>query len=135
VTGSVIDRRAINDLPLVGRYALDLVYLTPGVTDMSDANGVADTGTNFVSNGSRGASADILMDGTSITNYEPNGVSHRSPILHRRRRSKNSKCSSRTSARSTVFRRLGRQHDHPFRHQQLSWRSLRFHPQHHDRRE
>ena len=73
VTGSVIDRRAINDLPLVGRYALDLVYLTPGVTDMSDANGVADTGTNFVSNGSRGASADILMDGTSITNYEPNG--------------------------------------------------------------
>jgi len=73
VTGAVIDRRAINDLPLVGRYALDLVYLTPGVTDMSDANGVGDTGTNFVSNGSRGASADILMDGTSITNYEPNG--------------------------------------------------------------
>ena len=73
VTGEVIDRRAINDLPLVGRYALDLVYLTPGVTDMSDANGVGDTGTNFVSNGSRGASADILMDGTSITNFEPNG--------------------------------------------------------------
>ncbi len=73
VTGEVIDRRAINDLPLVGRYALDLVYLTPGVTDMSDQNGVGDTGTNFVSNGSRGASADILMDGTSITNFEPNG--------------------------------------------------------------
>jgi len=73
VTGSVIDRRAINDLPLVDRYALDLVYLTPGVTDMSDANHVGDTGTNFVSNGSRGASADILMDGTSITNFEPNG--------------------------------------------------------------
>ena len=73
VTGEVIDRRAINDLPLVGRYALDLVYLTPGVTDMSDSNSVGDTGTNFVSNGSRGASADILMDGTSITNFEPNG--------------------------------------------------------------
>jgi len=73
VTGTVIDRRAINDLPLIDRYALDLVYLTPGVTDMSDANHVGDTGTNFVSNGSRGASADILMDGTSITNFEPNG--------------------------------------------------------------
>src|ERR1019366_567808 len=29
--------------------------------------------TNFVSNGSRGASADILMDGASVTNFEPNG--------------------------------------------------------------
>ncbi|MGA2200815.1 MAG: TonB-dependent receptor [Terriglobales bacterium] len=73
VTGEVIDRRAINDLPLVDRYALDLVYLTPGVTDASDANHVGDTGTNFVSNGSRNASADILMDGSSITNFEPNG--------------------------------------------------------------
>ncbi|MGA2002816.1 MAG: carboxypeptidase regulatory-like domain-containing protein [Terriglobales bacterium] len=74
VTGEVIDRRAINDLPLIDRYAPDLIYLTPGVNDMSDQNGVGDTnGTNFVSNGSRGASADILMDGASITNFEPNG--------------------------------------------------------------
>ena len=101
VTGTVIDRRAINDLPLIDRYALDLVYLTPGVTDMSDANHVGDTGTNFVSNGSRGASADILMDGTSITN--PMAALPRSHTLPRQRRSKNSRCSSRTSARSTVF--------------------------------
>jgi hypothetical protein len=40
---------------------------------MSDQNSVDDTGTNFVSNGSRGASADLLMDGASITNFEPNG--------------------------------------------------------------
>ncbi|MGA7295479.1 MAG: TonB-dependent receptor [Terriglobales bacterium] len=74
VTGEVIDRRAINDLPLIGRVAQDLIYLTPGVTDMSDANSVMDTnGTNFVSNGSRGASADILLDGASVTNFEPNG--------------------------------------------------------------
>jgi Carboxypeptidase regulatory-like domain/TonB-dependent Receptor Plug Domain/TonB dependent receptor len=74
VTGEVIDRRAINDLPLVARNVQDLIYLTPGVTDMSDANSVMDTnGTNFVSNGSRGASADILMDGSSVTNFEPNG--------------------------------------------------------------
>ncbi|HXW92801.1 MAG TPA: TonB-dependent receptor [Terriglobales bacterium] len=73
VTGQVVDRKLINDLPLVDRYVLDFAYLTPGVTDMSDANHISDTGTNFVSNGSRGASADILMDGVSITNFEPNG--------------------------------------------------------------
>src|SRR5208283_443922 len=73
VTGQVVNRKFINDLPLVDRYVLDFVSLAPGVTNMSDQNGVGDTGTNFVSNGSRGASADILMDGTSITNFEPNG--------------------------------------------------------------
>jgi hypothetical protein len=74
VTGQVIDRRFINDLPLVDRYVMDLVYLTPGVTDQSDANSAGDTnGTNFISNGSRGASADILVDGATVTNFEPNG--------------------------------------------------------------
>jgi hypothetical protein len=73
VTGQVVDRRMINDLPLIDRYVLDLTYLAPGVNDQSDANSVGDTGTNFISNGSRGASADILMDGASITNFEPNG--------------------------------------------------------------
>jgi hypothetical protein len=73
VTGEVIDRRAINDLPLIDRYVLQLTYLAPGVTDQSDTNSIGDTGTNFISNGSRGASADILVDGASITNFEPNG--------------------------------------------------------------
>ncbi len=73
VTGQVVNRRLINDLPLVDRYVLDFVALGPGINDMSDQNSVGDTGTNFVSNGSRGASADILMDGASITNFEPNG--------------------------------------------------------------
>ncbi len=72
-TGQVVNRRLINDLPLVDRYVLDLVALGPGINNMSDANSVGDTGTNFVSNGSRGASADILLDGASITNFEPNG--------------------------------------------------------------
>jgi hypothetical protein len=72
-TGQVVNRRFINDLPLVDRYVLDFVSLAPGINNMSDANSVGDTGTNFVSNGSRGASADILMDGASITNFEPNG--------------------------------------------------------------
>ncbi len=73
VTGQVVNRRFINNLPLVDRYVLDFVSLAPGVTNMSDQNSVGDTGTNFVSNGSRGASADLLMDGASITNFEPNG--------------------------------------------------------------
>lgn len=73
VTGQVVNRKFINDLPLVDRYVLDFVSIAPGVNNMSDQNGVSDTGTNFVSNGSRGASADILMDGSSITNFEPNG--------------------------------------------------------------
>jgi len=73
VTGQVVNRKFISDLPLVDRYVLDFVSLAPGVNNMSDQNSVGDTGTNFVSNGSRGASADILMDGASITNFEPNG--------------------------------------------------------------
>jgi Carboxypeptidase regulatory-like domain/TonB dependent receptor len=73
VTGQVIDRKFINDLPNVDRYVLDFVALAPGVTQASDSNSVSDTGTNFISNGSRSASADILMDGASITNFEPNG--------------------------------------------------------------
>ena len=73
VTGQVINRRFINDLPLVDRYVLDFVELAPGINNQSDQNSVIDTGTNFISNGSRGASADVLMDGASITNFEPNG--------------------------------------------------------------
>jgi len=73
VTGQVVDRRLIDNLPLVDRYVLTLTYLAPGVNDQSDANSIGDTGTNFISNGSRGASADILVDGSSITNFEPNG--------------------------------------------------------------
>ena len=72
-TGLVIDRKFINDLPLVDRYIMDLVSLTPGVTEADDQCGTGCTGTNFVSNGSRNSTADVLMDGATITNYEPNG--------------------------------------------------------------
>ena len=71
-TGQVIDRRFINDLPIIDRQVTELTYLTAGITDMDDQCHNCG-GTNFVSNGSRGASADILMDGASITNFEPNG--------------------------------------------------------------
>ena len=72
-TGQVVDRRLINDLPLIDRYVMDLTSLAPGVTTADDQCGTGCTGTNFVSNGSRQSGADILMDGATITNFEPNG--------------------------------------------------------------
>src|SRR5882757_9145460 len=71
VTGQVIDRKFINDLPLVGRSVLDLAYLTPGITEVdNDCRGCM--ANNFTSNGSRNATADILLDGVSSTNFEQN---------------------------------------------------------------
>lgn len=72
-SGLVVNRKFINDLPLVDRYVMDLVSLTPGVTEADDQCSTGCTGTNFVSNGSRNSTADVLMDGATITNYEPNG--------------------------------------------------------------
>ena len=72
-TGQVVNRRFINDLPLIDRNVVELTALAPGVTAMDDQCDVTCTGTNFVSNGSRGSTADILTDGASVTNSEPNG--------------------------------------------------------------
>ncbi len=72
-TGQVVNRRFINDLPLIDRNVIELVNLAPGVTEMDDQCDVTCTGTNFVSNGSRGSTSDILTDGASVTNSEPNG--------------------------------------------------------------
>jgi hypothetical protein len=72
-TGLVVDRKFINDLPLIDRYVMDLASLTPGVTEADDQCSTGCTGTNFVSNGSRNSTADVLMDGATVTNYEPNG--------------------------------------------------------------
>jgi hypothetical protein len=72
-TGQVVNRKFINDLPLIDRNVVVLTSLAPGVTPMDDQCDVTCTGTNFVSNGSRGSTADILADGASVTNSEPNG--------------------------------------------------------------
>jgi hypothetical protein len=70
-TGQVVDRKFINDLPLVGRGVLDLAYLAPGITEVdTDCQGCM--ANNFISNGSRNATADILLDGVSSTNFEQN---------------------------------------------------------------
>src|SRR5689334_15247829 len=70
-TGQVLTRKFINDLPNINRSVMDLVYLTPGIVSASNGHHSGDP-VNFVANGSRNATSDILMDGTSITNYEQN---------------------------------------------------------------
>ena len=53
VTGQVIDRRAINNLPLVGRDVLQLTFLAPGVLPVAEAshNDEGFSGVNFNGNG------------------------------------------------------------------------------------
>jgi len=73
VTGQVVNRRFVNDLPLVDRNFTNLTYLAPGITE-TDAPGTknAQGGINFNSNGSRNATADVLIDGASSTNFDQN---------------------------------------------------------------
>jgi hypothetical protein len=66
VGGQVVDRRLINDLPLINRSVLDLAFLAPGIA-VPDHQCEGCTGTNFISNGSRNSTADILMDGVSTS--------------------------------------------------------------------
>jgi hypothetical protein len=90
VTGQVIDRRYMNDLPLIGRSLSDLAFLAPGVTEVDStcpsdsqspgANISSCPANNFISNGSRMATSNFLIDGVYTApiahgnvwpNYEP----------------------------------------------------------------
>jgi carboxypeptidase family protein len=77
-TGQTIDRKFVNDLPLIGRSVGDLAYLAPGVsqptgTTYGPAQTIVNSSmNNFVSEGSRNAQADIVVDGVSTTNYDQN---------------------------------------------------------------
>ena len=70
---TTVGRNLINNLPLIDRNVMQLAYLAPGTTNVDDQCDITCTGTNFTSNGSRNSTADVLMDGATVTNFEPNG--------------------------------------------------------------
>ena len=70
VTGQVVNRRFVNDLPLLDRDFFNLTRLAPGVVETNVPN--SSSPVNFNSNGSRNSTADVLIDGASATNFEQN---------------------------------------------------------------
>jgi len=73
VTGQNLNRTFINDLPLVGRAVFDLAMLTPGISQPAgNTFGPNTMANNFISDGSRNAQADILIDGVSTVGVEQN---------------------------------------------------------------
>jgi hypothetical protein len=73
-TGQLVNQKFINDLPLTSRSVYNLAELSPGVSQPAGSSfGLNAGATNFVSNGGRNSTADIVMDGVSQTNSEQNG--------------------------------------------------------------
>jgi len=72
VTGQEVDRTMINNLPLVDRNVLDLAFLSPGVIQVPGSPYGTSTSMNFVSNGGRNDTSELLIDGIAATSYEPN---------------------------------------------------------------
>lgn len=70
VTGQVVNRRFVNDLPLLDRDFFNLTRLAPGVVETNVPG--SSSAVNFNSNGSRNSTADVLIDGASATNFEQN---------------------------------------------------------------
>ncbi len=70
VTGQEVDRKYINDLPLIGRGVFDLAFLAPGINPTAGGAFQSSLNSNnFTSNGSRNMSADVLIDGVSVTTH------------------------------------------------------------------
>ncbi len=68
--GQVIENRYINELPLIARNPYTLTYLTPGIVGSAGSAGSGDT--NFVAVGTRNSTADVMLDGVSVTGAEQN---------------------------------------------------------------
>jgi hypothetical protein len=72
VTGQEVDRTLINNLPLVDRNVMDLAFLSPGVIQQPGREYHVGGGIDFVSNGGRNDTSEVLLDGIAQTSYEPN---------------------------------------------------------------
>ena len=68
--GQVIDNETIVSLPNLGRNPMSFTYLTPGVVGSGGRPG--DSNTNFVANGSRNSTSDVLLDGVTVVTVEQN---------------------------------------------------------------
>lgn len=69
--GQVVENKYIISLPNIGRNSMSLTYLTPGVVG-SGGRANSDNNTNFVANGSRNSTSDVLIDGVTVTTVEQN---------------------------------------------------------------
>jgi hypothetical protein len=69
--GQVIENKYIVSLPNIGRNAMSLTYMTPGVVG-SGGRSNSDNNTNFVANGSRNSTSDVLVDGVTVVTVEQN---------------------------------------------------------------
>ena len=68
--GQVIDNTTIVSLPNLARNPMAFTYLTPGVVGSGGRPG--DSNTNFVANGSRNSTSDVLLDGVTVVTVEQN---------------------------------------------------------------
>jgi hypothetical protein len=68
--GQVIDNETLVSLPNIGRNPMAFTYLTPGVVGSGGRPG--DSNTNFVANGSRNSTSDVLLDGVTVVTVEQN---------------------------------------------------------------
>jgi hypothetical protein len=69
--GQVVENKYIISLPNIARSSMALTYMTPGVVG-SGGRANSDTNTNFVANGSRNSTSDVLVDGVTVTTVEQN---------------------------------------------------------------
>ena len=70
--GQVVENRFILNVPLVARNPLALVNLAPGLVPAENSAG-GSTGINFVANGVRANTSDVLLDGMNLTGIDQNG--------------------------------------------------------------
>ena len=98
--GTDVTSQYVKEIPLLNRNFFGLVFLNAGVSEAA-GSGIADnypSGTNFVSNGQRNATAEIRMDGAFISAPEQGEGGNPTCITSLPwRRCRNSKC------RTTLF--------------------------------